>query len=223
MGGDFIWPTRTPLLELTPTQMDGWERDGFLVIPDAVSPELASAAALAIRQYIGANDSEPETWYRNTLDIYTDLNADGTKPIHGPSGMVVGLNHHSSMWHLRQHPRIHRIFADIYGTPRLLVSHDRAHFKPPETLDHPVWSDPGPVHKGLHFDVNTDLRPVPFSVQGVIYLEETSEAMGALRVVPGFHRRFAEWSRGRAANADLWRADELQLESVALVGARRRW
>ena len=55
----------------------------------------------------------------------------------------------------------------------------------------PAWSDPGPVHKGLHWDVETAPRawPVPFAVQGVVYLEETTAEQGALRVVPGFHRR----------------------------------
>ena len=79
-------------------------------------------AAATICEYIGANDSEPATWYYNTLDIYMERNADGSKPLHGPAGMVVGLTHHASLWRLRQHPRLHRIFADLFGTRRLLVS-----------------------------------------------------------------------------------------------------
>ena len=39
--------------------------------------------------------------------------------------------------------------------------------------------------------------PVPFAVQGVVYLEDTSADMGALRVVPGFRERFAAWSAAR--------------------------
>ena len=217
---DFVWPVRgsRPLLELSKAQFSSWERNGYLVIPDAVPAALTSAAASTIREYIGASESDPATWYANTLDIYTDQHADGSKPLHGPAGMVVGLNHHASLWQLRQHPRLHRIFADLYGTRRLLVSHDRAHFKPPENASHPAWSDPGPVHKGLHFDVNTAQRPVPYAVQGVIYLEDTSAAQGPLHVVPGFHRRFGEWARGRAPDADPWRADDLGTEAVALAG-----
>lgn len=217
---DAVWPERNwELSELTTDQYESWSRDGFLVVPDAIPQHLAATAAASIRDYIGANDTDPASWYANTLDIYTDRHADGSMPLHGPSGMVVGLNHHASMWALRQHPRLHRIFADLYGTRALLVTHDRAHFKPPEDPRYPAWSDPGPVHKGLHFDVNTNSKPIPFAVQAVLYLEDTSAEQGALRVVPAFHRRFSAWARSRAADADPWRCDELSNESIALAGA----
>ena len=137
--------------------------------------------------------------YRNTLDIYSEREADGvTKPLHGPCGMVQ-LYHHASLWAIRQLPAVHGAFADLYGTRRLWVTTDRAHFKPPEHHAAAVaaWRDPGDVHRGLHWDVDTSEAawPVPFALQGVVYLEDTPAELGPLRVVPGFHRGFRAWSR----------------------------
>ena len=116
---------------------------------------------------------------------------------------VVQLYHHATLWALRQHPAIHACFADVYGTERLYVTCDRAHFKPPQSAAHPAWSDAGPVHSGLHWDVDSKNTPVPFSVQGVVYLEDTMADTGALRVVPS--------CRGRLATVD-------DSEAVAVEG-----
>lgn len=168
-----VWPARTwSLSTLSEVQYSRWERDGFLVVPDAVNRELAAAAAAAIRAFIGANDSQPSSWYRNTLDIYRDRAPGGAMPHHGPCGMVQ-LFHHASLWAIRQLPLLHGIFSDIYGTRALYVTVDRAHFKPPQNDAFPAWSDPGDVHAGLHWDIDTRRQawPIPFAVQGVVYLE----------------------------------------------------
>ena len=198
---DCIWPQRTrPLRQLTEAQYAAWERDGFVVLPGLIPSDLCANAAAVIRKYIGADDARPETWYTNTQDIY-----DATlspRPAHGPCGMVQ-LYHHATLWALRQHPAIHACFADVYGTERLYVTCDRAHFKPPQSAAHPAWSDAGPVHSGLHWDVDVKSTPVPFSVQGVVYLEDTFSETGALRVVPS--------CRGRLGSID-------DSEAVAVEG-----
>jgi len=150
----FIWPSpRTWTLSfLTEAQYSFFEQNGYLVVPDAVPLALASDAASAIRSYIGADDADVSTWYKNTLDIYKDTLPNGRKPHHGPCGMVQ-MFHHRSLWAIRQLPRMHDIFSDLYGTRRLYVTTDRAHFKPPQNASHPAWSDPGDVHVGLHWDV----------------------------------------------------------------------
>ena len=202
VGPAAVWPTRSwPLSALTPAQWASWERDGYLIIPDVINASTAVAAGTAIRAFIGANDSDPATWYANTLDIYEDRTPTGARPHHGPCGMV-NLCHHQALWDIRQEPRLHRVFADLYGTPRLYVTTDRQHFKPPQHAAFPAWSDPGAVHKGLHWDVDTRRNnwPVPYVVQGVVYLEETTAEQGALRVVPGFHRRLAAWDAEQPAD-----------------------
>ena len=216
-----IWPRRTwPLAALTEAQWARWESDGYLIIPDAVPLSLARAASAAVRAYVGAEDGNKSSWYANTLDIYEDLDADGLKPHHGPCGMAQ-MFHHSSLWALRQHPRLHSIFADLYGTRRLYVTADRAHFKPPQSDAYPAWSDPGPVHVGLHWDVDTRPSnwPVPYVMQGVVYLEDTAADQGALRVVPGFHTRLAAWSATQPANRSAERPTGAAAETLAAEAA----
>ncbi|CAE7777190.1 tars3 [Symbiodinium sp. CCMP2592] len=191
-----IFPKRTwPLRYLTEEQYESWAARGVLVVPGAVDTAKAKRAADAIYEFVGAKREDPDSWYKNKLDIYTDTLPDGKRPHHGPCGMVQ-MYHHSTLWDLRQDPSIHAIFSDIYGTEQLFVTTDRAHFKAPESEQFPEWSDPGEVHKGLHWDIETGEGhwPVPFAVQGIVYLEDTTAELGALRVVPGFHRRLGTWS-----------------------------
>ena len=49
-----------------------------------------------------------------------------------------------------------------------------AHFKAPEDPRFPQWSDPGDVHRNLHWDIDTSEErwPVPLAIQGIVYLED---------------------------------------------------
>lgn len=177
-----VWrPRDWPLRTLTAAQYAFWESEGYVVLEDVVPLEDCAAAAEAIRAFVGADDGDEGSWYANTRDIYDE--ALEPRPAHGPCGMAQ-LSHHSSLWNLRQLPAVHGAFADVYGTEGLWVTTDRCHFKPPESAAFPAWSDAGPVHTGLHWDVDVTAPTVPFAVQGVVYLEDTPPDRGALRVVP---------------------------------------
>ena len=220
-GGGFVWPQRNwTLRQLSEEDYAFWERNGYVVVKGVVPPELCRGAAGAIREFVGADDARPETWYANTLDVYEDVEpGSGKKPLHGPCGMVQ-LFHHASLWAIRQLPAVHEAFADLYGTERLWVSTDRAHFKPPEDARFPAWSDPGEVHRGLHWDVDTSAAalPVPFAVQGVVYLEDTPEDAGAMRLVPGFHRSFANWTLARGGGEGAEGTAGLEDQAVPAAG-----
>ena len=66
---------------------------------------------------------------------------------------------------------------------------DRISFNPPERADAPFQGFP------LHWDTSLT-PPIPFAVQAILYLTDTAADQGALRLVPGFHRRIAEWLVG---------------------------
>ena len=223
-----VWPPTPrpwPLRSLSEVQWQFWEVNGYVAIPDAVPASLVRAAARAIREYVGADDRNRSTWYDNTLDIYADVDADGKKPHHGRAGMVQ-MFHHASLWAIRQAPNLHAIFSDMWGTEALYVTCDRAHFKPPRDSAYPAWNNPGDVHVGVHWDVDTrrSAWPVPYTMQGVLYLEDTPASQGALRVVPGFHRRLAEWSDSQPSNRSAERPEGAALEqlnasAVSVAGA----
>ena len=155
---------------LSAEDLEAWDRDGYVVLHDAVSAEQCGAAAQAIYEYLGVDPADPETWYSN------------------PNGHTiwVALLRHPAFRANRESARIHAAFAQLWGRTDLWVSVDQGGFNPPQR---PGWAFPGPY---LHWDVSV-AQPVPFGVQGILYLTDTAADQGAFQCVPGFHRRLAGW------------------------------
>ena len=53
----------------------------------------------------------------------------------------------------------------------------------------------------LHWDTSLAL-PIPFGVQGILYLTDTAANQGAFTCVPGFHRRIEAWLKSLPAGSD---------------------
>ena len=80
---------------------------------------------------------------------------------------------------------MHEAFSQIWGTRRLLCSHDRVSINPP-CRDPEIVADPRREARGVHWDngqlrlaETADVGPLPFSVQGVLYLVDTPAENGA--------------------------------------------
>ncbi len=179
---------------LTTADLDFWDRNGYVILHDAVPPENRKASVAAICEFLGVSLSNPETWYR------------------GPQGhsIWIPLLHHPALWANRDSPRIHRAFAQLWGREDLWSSVDQAGFNPPERSG---WQFPGPH---LHWDVSL-ARPIPFGAQGILYLTDTAADQGAFTCVPGFHRRIASWLEGLPAGADP-RQQDLSSLAVPIPG-----
>lgn len=156
---------------------------GYVVLSEAVSSESLQAVIDVIWEFLGADPSDPESWYQ----IPPRETTGGIGPL-SQSGMVE-IYQHQALWDNRQHPRVYQAFADIWNTPNLWVSIDRANMKPPVRSDDSKWQHPG----FIHWDIDTDQEPLPFSVQGVLYLTDTANDQGGFQCVPGFPARFTEW------------------------------
>ncbi len=164
---------------LTAEDLDAWDRDGYIVLHDAVPADQCRAAARAIYDFLKVDPADPETWYAN------------------PNGHTiwVALLRHPAFRANRESPRIHSAFAQLWGRTDLWVSVDQGGFNPPER---PGWPFPGPH---LHWDVSI-AQPLPFGVQGILYLTDTAADQGAFCCVPGFHRRLASWLAELPPGAD---------------------
>jgi ectoine hydroxylase-related dioxygenase (phytanoyl-CoA dioxygenase family) len=81
---------------------------------------------------------------------------------------------------------------------------------PPER---PGWPFPGPH---LHWDVSV-AQPIPFGVQGILYLADTAANQGAFTCVPGFHREIDGWLDG-LADADNPRAHDFTSRALPIAG-----
>lgn len=175
-----------------------WEENGYVIVPNAVPEALLDAVLDAVWTFLGMDRNDPSDWYREPHRV----------------GGMVELYQHQALWDTRQHPRVHRAFSEIWGTEKLWVSMDRANMKPPRHPDHPDYD-----HAGfIHWDLDSTANPIPFGVQGVLYLADTDENQGGFQCVPGFHRLFPDWVRNQPEDRDARRPDLEGLEVKAIPG-----
>lgn len=162
---------------LSATDLAFWDEHGYVVLHDAVPPAVRDAAAQALWQHIGANPDDPETWYcRND------------------HGIMVQYFQHPTFTAIRRAPRIHKAFAQLWGTAELWATTDRVGFNPPERED---FMFPGPR---LHWDVSVK-TPIPFGTAGILYLADTPPEQGAFTLVPGFQRWGEAWLKALPPDA----------------------
>jgi hypothetical protein len=147
------------------------EADGYIVVPTGLPRSIIEAVVDDIWRHAGATPHDPATWYQPAI-------------IRPRPGMVE-MYHYQSMWDVRQHPAVYRIFRDLHCTDGLWVSIDRVAFKPPVRPDRPDYDQPG----FIHWDTDINRYPdIPFRLQGVLALEDTSADMGGFRCVPSIYR-----------------------------------
>ena len=171
-----------------------WEAHGYVVLQSAVEEAPRGAAEAAIWEAIGASPSDPESWYHRD------------RP-----GIMVEFIQHPALQANRLARRIHKAFAQLWGTPDLWVSADRCGFHPPQREDFPF---PGP---DLHWDIDL-AAPPRRGTQGILYLTDTPAEQGALTLVPGFQHRLRDWLDALPAGADPADQDLHALGSTAVAG-----
>jgi hypothetical protein len=155
-----------------------WAEQGYVVLPGAIAKAEAEAAAAALWAHLAASPDDPQSWYGKASQ-----------------GIMVQLFQHPALEPARRSARIHKAFAQLWGSADLWMKTDRTSFNPPERPDAPF---PGPH---LHWDVSL-VTPIPLATQAILYLTDTAADQGAFATVPGFHRRIEAWLAGLPAGAD---------------------
>ncbi|MES2355346.1 MAG: phytanoyl-CoA dioxygenase family protein [Pseudomonadota bacterium] len=179
---------------LTSDDLSSWEENGYVVLRDAVSESARTEAAKIIWEYVGANPDFVDSWYDDMAH-----------------GIMVELIQHPALENNRRNARIHKAFAQLWGTADLWVTADRCGFHPPQRDNRPF---PGP---DLHWDIDF-AQPLTMGTQGILYLTNTPAEQGALTLVPGFHHRLSDWLRALKPGADPQAQDLHALGSVAVGG-----
>ncbi|XZF15992.1 phytanoyl-CoA dioxygenase family protein [Chitinophagaceae bacterium MMS25-I14] len=165
---------------LTAADLAFWEENGYVIIRNAV-PEADCVAAIdAICSFIGADLNDPATWYQ----------AHPAK-----QGIMVQLFRNEALQRNRESLRIKAAYQQLWGRTDLLLNTDRASFNPPETAH---YQYPGPH---MHWDVSL-AQPIPFGLQGLLYLSDTAANQGAFTLVPGFQHRIDDWLNNLPAGTD---------------------
>jgi ectoine hydroxylase-related dioxygenase (phytanoyl-CoA dioxygenase family) len=164
---------------LTADDLAFWNDHGYLVVSNLFSRDEVKDAEDAVWDHLRLDPNDAETWYRRSSD----------------HGIMVQFFHHPALDAIRHSFRLRSVFAQLWGTSELWVSTDRVSFNPPERSGHEF---PGPH---LHWDVSLD-PPIPFGIQGLIYLTDTAPDQGAFTCVPGFHTRIESWLESLPAGSD---------------------
>lgn len=183
---------------LLPEDHAFFKENGYLLVRGVVPRENCEAVLAAIWEFLDMDPNDPEDWYRHPLN---------------PNGMVE-MYHHQAMWDNRQHPRMHQVFAELFGMEKLWVSLDRVNMKPPRHPDHPDYDNKG----FIHWDVPTNKLPVPFGVQGVLTLADTDVDQGGFQCVPELFRNFEAWLQTQPPDRDPFKPDLTGLAVTPIPG-----
>ena len=186
-------------IEAAPPVLDGadlrhFEEHGWVLLRAAITEAERAAAEALLWDHLGMDPADPDTWYRPHTH-----------------GIMVQLFQHPALEAARRSPRVHKAFAQLWGTAELLATTDRCGFNPPERPGHLF---PGPH---LHWDA-TLTPPLPLGLQGVLYLTDTEAEQGAFTCVPGFHRRIDAWLAALPPGADPQQQNLEALGPVAVPG-----
>lgn len=159
---------------LSDEQLDFWDKNGYLILPNAVPVEDCEKTIEVICNFLEIDRNDPATWY---------------KPHPGKQGIMVQLFQDPIIDKNRNSPIVRSAYEQLWNRTDIWVSADRVGFNPPETER---WKFPGPR---LHWDTKLRL-PLPFDLQGILYLADTAENQGAFSLVPGFQHRIDNWLTG---------------------------
>lgn len=154
---------------LDAAELAHWEAQGYVILRGAITPEEARAAAALLWETVGADPADPATWYSPR-----------------GQGMMVQRFQHPALDAVRRSARVHKAFAQLWGTSDLWPHVDRMSFNAPLPRGRSFASP------RLHWDVSL-IPPIPYGMLGVLYLADTTEDQGAFELVPGFHHGLAEW------------------------------
>lgn len=164
-------PQIDPKYLLSKEQWDFWNENGYLVLPQVISEEDCEKTLEMIAEFISIDLNDPSSWYENHP---------------ARQGIMVQLFNHPLLDQNRRSEAIRSAYEQLWDNHKIWVSADRVSFNPPENDN---WKFPGPL---LHWDLRLD-PPIPFGLQGLLYLSDTKEDQGAFTLVPGFHKKIDNW------------------------------
>ena len=156
---------------LSDEELAFWEANGYIIIRNAVSKESCDEVIDALCSHIGIERYDSSTWYRHHRD---------------KQGIMVQLFQHPALERNRKADSIRKAYEQLWNRKDIWPSTDRVSFNPPETESYPFQ---GPR---LHWDTSIE-QPIPFGLQGLLYLSDTAENQGAFTLIPGFQHRIGPW------------------------------
>jgi hypothetical protein len=140
---------------------------GVTRIESVIPKGYAHAVIQALPAISPIDFDNPATWY--------------SLPAEYPG--VIPSHHHQSQWDIRQHPRLHQMFSELWETEMLWVTMDRIGFVPPLRLDEEARCE-------LHWDMDPKGTP---AYQAIVYLTEVPFERAPFTAVPSIFRDLDTW------------------------------
>lgn len=156
---------------LSEEDLEFWNKNGYIVIKDAVSKEDCEATQKAIWDFLAMDPDTKESWYKRHED---------------QKGLMLNFSDHETLNKNRLSPKIKKAYEQLYNTKDIYKTIDKVSFNPPETDEFTF------LGSAIHWD--TSLRqPITFGLQGLLYLTDCGANDGAFHCVSGFHNKINHW------------------------------
>ena len=203
----------TPEKVFSDDEMEAWREHGWIVLREAVAPELCEALIAQIWAQLQQDPHDSSTWY-------TPPGLNGRADHHEGFVTLEALAAKALQWEMCQSERVYAAHAQLLGSGRLRLALGGAYMKPPyiggDTLGIEISgpTDPTPeniFHRrggqqmvpggemALHFDTSVEAihggEMDPASVlQSQISLNDTPGDGGGTALLPGFHKELRDWA-----------------------------
>lgn len=156
---------------LSKEDLEFWDKNGYVVVRGAISKEDCKATENAIWNFLGMNPEKKDSWYN---------------PHAEQKGLMLGFSNHETLNKNRLSERIRKAYVQLYKTEKIYHTVDKVSFNPPETDNFKFMGS------SLHWDVSLK-TPIPFGLQGLLYLTDCGPDDGAFHCVTGFHKEINSW------------------------------
>ena len=181
---------------LTPNDLTFWDKNGYIVIKNAICKEDCEQTQAAIWAYLNASLDDPESWYSQH---------------EAKEGLMVLFTKHPTLEKNRACAKIRRAYEQLYKTNKIYKTIDKVSFNPPETDTYKFKGSP------LHWDVSLH-PPISFRLQGLLYLTDVKVDSGGFHCVAGFHHQFDNWLRNIPRNANPRDVAIQELQPIPVLG-----
>lgn len=160
------------------------KQDGYVVIPNVLSEEEQLSCVNGYYEYAenlgtGIKRSDKSTMSTKTLPPYVSGGIDCNIPV----------AHKQFVWDVRENNKVIKVFADMFGTDKLLTSFDRICFMrgAKGRTDVGLHTDQSSKKKGLHCIQGLITLTHTVSSDSTITMEDTQEDDGTLFVLKNSH------------------------------------
>ena len=181
---------------LTIEDLAFWNQNGYLVVKNVISKEDCENTRNAIWEFLEKSIEDEQSWYKQHPE---------------QSGMMVHFSNHPTLNANRNSPRIKKAYEQLYQSTAIYKTIDKVSFNPPITKNYSFKGS------DLHWDVSLHL-PIPYRLQGLIYLSDCAENEGAFHCVPGFHNEIEQWMKNLPENVNPREYALQTLKPIPIVG-----